>query len=179
MVLNKPENLELCSLTPVYLKASLNDGYLPEITFLIVSWMKSSRLGLFECLLCCLVVRRAACYRWGRRHYLGRFWNALSLLNQAPTRASVTINQLSFFATQQYYYLKNTWSMFRYSTRQCIFNFVVIGWEMSEIFEVTDEGVLTEEAVRHSMHRAVPDSCIAQPSFIVIKSRVIHVVERR
>jgi hypothetical protein len=60
-------------------------------------------------------------------HFLGRFWKALNLLNQTPTRARVTNSQLSFLSTQQYYVSENTWSMFRSSTRWRIFDLAVIG----------------------------------------------------
>jgi len=56
--------------------------------------------------------------------------------------ASVTNSKFSFFATQQYFYFKNTWSMLKDSTRYCIPNFVVIERRVSEKFEVSDNGVL-------------------------------------
>ena len=64
--------------------------------------------------------------------------------------ANVTSSQLARCAKQEYYCSKNAWNMFTHSTRVCILNLVAIGSKMSEIFEVSEEGGVSEHPVRHS-----------------------------
>src|SRR6266571_7363601 len=63
---------------------------------------------------------------------------------------SVTSTQFSFFATQQYFYLKRNWRMLRNGTRWCISNFNVIGEKLSKTFEVSEQGGGSEHRVSDS-----------------------------
>jgi hypothetical protein len=67
----------------------------------------------------------------------------------------VAIFGSSFF--QPDFDVKNTWSMLINGTRWCISNFIEIEQRMSEKFEVSERGVVSEHGVRDSTF----GSCIA------------------